>query len=100
MSADKDTRARQWLYAIAWLAGGVAAYGLVIWLVTLIRYGWSAGTELVRIAAIANIAYGALGIMAMVTFGLTMRSAIRNIKASFGSDGANVEAKSSEGEDQ
>ena len=39
---------------------GVAALGLVVWLVTLIRWDWPAGTEEQRLTILANIAYGEL----------------------------------------
>ena len=75
---------RAWLYAIAWLGGGVAALGLVVWLVTLIRWDWPVGTEEQRLTILANIAYGGIGMAALVTLGLSLRNAIRNIKGSAG----------------
>ena len=81
---------RVWLYGIAWLGGGMAAFGLAIWLVTLIRWDWPVGTEAQRLAILGNALYAALAIMGLVAFGLTMRAAIRNFKASAGP--ASVEA--------
>ena len=75
---------RAWLYGIAWLGGGVASLAFVAWLVTLIRWDWPAGTESQRLAILGNIAYILLALAALVTLGLSLRNAIRNIKGSAG----------------
>lgn len=86
---------RAWLYAFAWLGGGVASLGMVAWLVTLIRWDWPAGTEEQRLSILGNLSYALVGLAALVTLGLSVRNAIRNFKAS--ALGASVEA-SGEGE--
>lgn len=76
-----DPNWRPWLYAIAWLAGGVAFTGLSIWLVTLIRYDWPTGTEAQRLGILGTALYMMLGVPVLVMIGLGLRNAIRNIKA-------------------
>lgn len=83
---------RNWLYGVAWLAGGVAALFMSIWLVTLIRWDWPAGTEAQRLTILGNALYGVLAMSGLVTLGLTMRSAIRNFKGTAG--GISLEANS------
>lgn len=89
---------RAWLYAIAWLAGGVAACAVSIWLVTLIRWDWPDGTEEQRLTILGNALYGTLAIMSLVTLGLTMRSAIRNFKMSIGAASVDASADKGDGE--
>jgi hypothetical protein len=76
---------RQWLYAVAWLGGGVAASLFAIWLVTLIRWDWPADRAEQQLTILGNALYGMIGVMALVTIGLTMRNAIRNLKLAVGS---------------
>ncbi|QJQ31833.1 hypothetical protein GV829_04690 [Sphingomonas lacunae] len=71
---------RVWLYGLAWLGGGVAAFGLAIWLIVLIRWDWPAATAAQRLDILGKGLFAALGIVALVAFGLTMRAAIRNFK--------------------
>lgn len=84
------TNRRAWLYALAWLGGGVAAGGMAIWLVTLIRWDWPADRAEQQLTILGNALYGMIALMALVTLGLSIRNAIRNIKAS--ALGASVEA--------
>lgn len=86
---------RAWLYAFAWLGGGVSALGFAAWLVTLIRWDWPADRAEQQLTILGNLAYGLIGLAALVTLGLSIRNAIRNIKASAGP--VSVEA-SGEGE--
>ena len=76
--------ARNWFYAILWPAGGVASAVILIWMITLIRWDWPAGTEEQRLTILGNIAYGMVGMMALVSLGLTMRNAIKNLKLQAG----------------
>ena len=85
---------RAWLYGVAWLGGGIVSGGLLIWLVTLIRWDWPADRAEQQLTALANISYGLIGLMALVTLGLTMRNAIRNFKGSVGA--ASLEANGAE----
>lgn len=75
---------RPWLYGLAWLLGGVAAFAISIWLIGLIRWDWPAGTEAQRLGILGNIAYIFAATNGLVVFGLTMRAAIRNFKGSAG----------------
>lgn len=72
---------RPWLYTVAWLAGGVALTLMSIWLVTLIRFGWPAGTEQQRLGILGIALYMVLTGPLLVMAGLGLRNAIRNIKA-------------------
>jgi hypothetical protein len=87
---------RSWLYGIAWLSGGIASFAFAAWLVTLIRWDWGAGTEAQRLAILGNALYGVIATGALVTLGLTMRNAIRNLKMTAGAISA--EASGHEGE--
>lgn len=83
---------RNWLYAIIWPLGGVASGFILIWMITLIRWDWPAGTEEQRLTILGNIAYGLVGMMALVSLGLTMRNAIRNLKLKAGGVSAEAQA--------
>jgi type VI protein secretion system component VasK len=78
-------------YALAWLLSGMAAGAMAVWLVTLIRWDWPVGTEAQRLTILGNALFGTLGLMALVTLGLTMRNAIRNLKGSIGAVSAEAE---------
>ena len=75
---------RAWLYALGWLGGGVAAGGMAIWLVTLIRWDWPANLAEQQLTILGNALYGMIALMALVILGLSIRNAIRNIKGSAG----------------
>lgn len=78
--ADK----RAWVYAFAWIGGGMAAGGIAIWLITLIRWDWPADRAEQQMTILGNLAYGMVGLMALVILGLSLRNAIKNIKGSVG----------------
>ena len=84
--------ARNWFYAFLWPAEGVASAVILIWMITLIRWDWPAGTEEQRLTILGNIAYGMVGMMALVSLGLTMRNAIKNLKLQAGGMSAEAEA--------
>lgn len=75
---------RPWLYAVAWLAGGVALTGLSVWLIWLVRYGWPAGTEETRLGILGVALYMTLTGPLLVMIGLGLRNAIRTLKGSAG----------------
>ena len=75
---------RAWLYGIAWLGGGIASCAFAIWLVTLIRWDWPADRAEQQLAILGNALIGCLALMGLVMLGLSLRSAIRNIKGSAG----------------
>lgn len=75
---------RAWLYAIAWLGGGVASCAFAIWLVTLIRWDWPADRAEQQLAILGNALTASLILMGLVMLGLSIRNAIRNIKGSAG----------------
>ncbi len=75
---------RAWLYAFAWLGGGVAAGGMTLWLVTLIRWDWPADRTEQQLTILGNALYGMIALMALVILGLSIRNAIRNIKGAAG----------------
>ncbi len=81
---------RAWLYACAWLGGGVFLTGFAIWLVWLVRYDWPAGTEEQRLGILGVALYMVLTGPLLVMIGLGLRNAIRNLKAS--GAGFNLEA--------
>lgn len=81
---------RAWLYAFGWLGGGIAAGGMAVWLITLVRWDWPADRAEQQLTILGNALYGMIALMALVTLGLSIRNAIRNIKAS--ALGASVEA--------
>lgn len=88
---------RAWFYAIGWLGAGVAAGGLTVWLITLIRWDWPSNLAERQLTILGNALYGSIGLMMLVILGLTIRNAIRNIKGSVGvvnfeasGDGKNV----------
>lgn len=83
---------RNWLYAIVWPLGGVVSGFILIWMISLIRWDWPAGTEEQRLTILGNISYGLVGMMALVSLGLTMRNAIRNLKLKAGAMSAEAEA--------
>lgn len=84
--------ARNWFYAILWPAGGIASAVILIWMITLIRWDWPAGTEEQRLTILGNISYGMVGMMALVSLGLTMRNAIKNLKLQAGGMSAEAQA--------
>ena len=86
---------RAWLYAVAWLAGGIALTAMSVWLVTLIRFGWPAGTEEQRLGILGIALYMVLTGPLLVMVGLGLRNAIRNIKA--GGAGFSAELNGREG---
>lgn len=79
-----SAQARNWFYAVAWMGAAVVATGITLWLVSLIRWGWPADLAAQQLTILGNALYGALALIGMVTFGLTLRNAIRNIKGSAG----------------
>lgn len=87
---------RAWLYAFGWLGGGVAAGGLAVWLVTLIRWDWPADRAEQQLTILGNALYGMILLMALVILGLSIRNAIRNIKGTAGP----VSFEASGGEEQ
>lgn len=92
MTTDK----RAWLYGLAWLASGVVFLALSVWLVTLVRWGWASDRAEQQLSILGNALFISLALSGMVTFGLTMRNAIRNLKGTAG--GVTVEAESQDGE--
>jgi hypothetical protein len=89
---------RAWVYGLAWLGGGMAAGAMAIWLVTLIRWDWPADRAEQQLTILANALYGMICLMALVTLGLSIRNAIRNIKGSVGA--ASFEANGHDGHGQ
>lgn len=85
---------RAWLYAFAWLGGGIAAGSMAVWLITLVRYGWPVERASQQLDILAHALYAVIGLMGLVIFGLSMRNAIRNIKGTAGI--ASIEAESRE----
>jgi hypothetical protein len=80
-----STERRAWLYAVAWLGGGVAAGAFLGWLIWIIAYDpWPKGTEEQRLGILGQTSLGALVLMGLVMLGLSIRNAIRNIKGSAG----------------
>lgn len=75
---------RSWVYAFAWIGSSMAAGGIAIWLITLIRWDWPADRAEQQITILGNLAYGMVGLMALVILGLSLRNAIKNIKGSVG----------------
>lgn len=75
---------RSWLYALAWLGGGVAAGAGAVWLVTLIRWDWPTTRAEQQLTILGNALYGMVGLMALVILGLSIRNAIKNLKGSVG----------------
>jgi len=82
---------RNWLYAILLPLGGVASGAILIWLISILSGAWPSGTELARIGVLGNVAYGMVGLMALVSLGLTIRNAIRNLKLK-GPGGTEIDA--------
>lgn len=77
-------QSRQWFYAIAWMGAAVVCTGLTIWLAWLIRWDWPADRAEQQLTILGNALYIALALIGIVTFGLTLRNAIRNIKGTWG----------------
>lgn len=76
---------RSWLYAIAWLGGGVAAGGFTAWLIWILAFAdWQTGTEAQRIGVLGQLSLGMVVLMGLVILGLSIRNAIRNIKGTAG----------------
>ena len=94
----KSEELRRWFYAVCWMGGAIASTLLAIWLVTLIVYRpWAAGTEQQRLIILGNALYIILVAgPALCMAGLAVRNAIRNIKASAGTNGATFEATAHE----
>lgn len=63
--------------------------GLSVWLVTIIRYDWPAGTELKRLDVLGVALYMMLSGPLLVMLGLGLRNAIRTLKGTAG--GATLE---------
>jgi hypothetical protein len=75
---------RPWIYAVAWLAGGVALTVMSVWLVLLVRYDWPRGTEETRLGILGIALYMTLTAPLLVMIGLGLRNAIRNLKGGAG----------------
>lgn len=82
---------RSWLYAGAWLTGGIVGTVLSIWHTRLLLSGWPASTAGQRIGILGNALYLTLSIPLLVMLGLGLRNAIRNLKGSAGAGGASIE---------
>lgn len=91
MIAPPNSEWRAWLYAAAWLAGGIVLTVASIWVVTLIRYDWPRGTEETRLGILGMALYMLLSGPLLVMLGLGLRNAIRNLKGSAGAGGASIE---------
>jgi hypothetical protein len=68
---------------------------IVVWLITLVRWNWPATRAEQQLTILGNLAYGMVGLMALVILGLSLRNAIKNIKGTVGA--ASFEAN---GQDQ
>jgi len=80
-----DASWRAWLYAVAWLGGGLFLTGVGIWLVRIIAHGeWLENTQPQRLGVLGNALYMALSVPILVMIGLGLRNAIRNLKGSVG----------------
>ena len=97
MKPVPDPNWRPWIYAIAWLGGGIAFTMLSIWTVTLIRWGWPEGTEAQRLSILGIALYMMLTVPILVMIGLGLRNAIRNIKAT--ALGGSVEVSGHDGKE-
>jgi hypothetical protein len=75
---------RPWIYAVAWLSGGVVLTGLSLWLILLVRYDWPQGTEEQRLGILGVALYMTLTGPLLVMIGLGLRNAIRTLKGSAG----------------
>lgn len=76
---------RAWVYGLAWLGGGIAAGGILAWLIWIVAYDpWPDGTAEQRLGILGQISIGALVLMGLVMVGLSIRNAIRNLKGSIG----------------
>lgn len=82
---------RAWLYAVAWLTGGIVLTCISAWLVQVLLNGWPENTALARIAVLGNALYMTLSGPLLVMLGLGLRNAIRNLKGSAGAGGASIE---------
>ncbi len=87
---------RSWLYAVAWVGGGIASGALAAWIVMLVRWDWPASRAEQQLGILGNALLGMIGLMALVILGLSLRNAIKNIKgtlpggASFEANGQDV----------
>ena len=97
MMKPPNSEWRAWLYAAAWLSGGIVGTGLSIWHTRLLLVGWPVATAVQRIEILGNALYGMIALMALVTLGLSIRNAIRNIKGTVGA--ASLEASGQGGEE-
>lgn len=88
---------RAWFYGLAWLGGGIAAGAFAVWLVTLIRWDWPSDLAEQQLTILGNALYGMIALMGLVTLGLSIRNAIRNIKGSIGA--ASLEASGQRGDE-
>jgi hypothetical protein len=73
---------RPWLYACAWLTGGIVGTLLSIWHTRILLVGWPVATAPQRIEILGNALYLTLSIPLLVMLGLGLRNAIRNLKGS------------------
>ncbi len=88
---------RRWLYALAWLGGGVAMTVLAIWLIQRLQDpAWGLVTAPQRIDILGRALMLSLGGALLVQLGLGLRNAIRNIKGEAG--GASFEVSGHEPE--
>ena len=86
-----DSEKRAWLYGLGWLGSGIAACGLAVWLIMLIRWDWPSDRAEQQIAILGNALFFAQAMMALVILGLSIRNAIRTIKGTL-PGGASFEA--------
>jgi hypothetical protein len=89
---------RPWLYAVAWLTGGIVGTVLSIWHTRLLLVGWPVATAVQRIEILGNALYLTLSIPLLVMLGLGLRNAIRNLKGSAGAGGASIEVSGHDSE--
>lgn len=82
--ADK----RAWFYGMGWLMSGVASGAIAIGLIVLIRWDWPTDRAEQQLTILGNSLYGMIGLMMLVILGLSIRNAIRNIKATIPGGGS------------
>lgn len=88
---------RPWLYAVAWLGGGVAYAIIDAGGVALLTWGpWATETAPQRLDIIGRSHLINSTIPALVMLGLGLRNAIRTIKGTAGADGASLEVSGHE----